>query len=143
MGWNLDQAKHNLNFLKFIEGNTREEEFCDWKIIIIFYITYHLLKDYAKFKKTRLGYNHKEIKNNLNPNGNNPSLPLDEEHYDYYDQMYDTCQLVRYKEKEIHRRDQVYLTLKAYSYKRCRDGLIKIKEYLKSKGLNIPSEFDI
>jgi hypothetical protein len=62
----FNQAKHNQDFLECIKEKF-PNDFYDWKITIIFYISIHLLKCLAHKKGVDIGHTHYDIENSLNP----------------------------------------------------------------------------
>ena len=69
----LEQARQNKDFLTCIETNY-PDQFFDWKVTVIFYISIHLLKSLAKQRNVEIGHTHHDIANSLNPRRNSTQI---------------------------------------------------------------------
>jgi hypothetical protein len=66
MKLHVNQAAHNQHFHDVISSNF-PNQFTDWKITVLFYITIHSLKALAAQRKIDIGTTHFDIELSVNP----------------------------------------------------------------------------
>ncbi len=130
----FSKAKDNEDFFKCLEEK-HPDRFTDWKITIVFYCAYHLVKALAEKKGVQIGKDHHEIHGNIkNPCNTRGTMQISRWAWQSYHALYNYSKDARYKvidsyegQVEDEKKD---LTDALYH-------LGKIKEYIKSQGMEV------
>ncbi|WP_462250417.1 hypothetical protein [Ekhidna sp.] len=122
----LDQAHHNIQFLKELDAK-QSENFFDWKITVCFYAALHLMKALLLEKYNVEINSHKDIKEEI-------FNRVKRECFSSYRNLYRSCHDARYDGFES---DEVFIESNRREYIECKLRLEYILKYCKGKGLNI------
>lgn len=95
MQHHIDQAEHNQSFHDCVEGNFTDQ-FCDWKITIIFYTAIHWLKALAAKRGIDIGETHFDIDKNVNPDRPNTKMSISRNAWREYKNLFNYSQTARY-----------------------------------------------
>lgn len=125
------QAEHNKKFHECI-CEQFPDRFFDWKITVLFYQAIHLLQALADKKGINIGDTHYEIERNINPDRQNPAMPLTKGAWREYNSLYQYSQTARYDGVTDF---ETFEKLKQVDYSYCLKHLDNFKKYLKSVGL--------
>lgn len=127
------QAKRSEQLLAYLDTNL-PDDFFEWKEIIIFYTMKMYIIAYADSKKLELPHKHQPFNYHIDPKniGSTPEpiLPLPEEHFDVFYDMYRASIKCRYDGyMNIKKEDQI----RKGSYMIHKDGLAAFKKFLIEK----------
>jgi hypothetical protein len=128
-----NQAKHNLKFLEAIEASFPEDYF-DWKITVLYYVSIHMLKCWAKQRGADIGRTHQEIANSLNPRRGRQVTPLPEWVWDKYSDLLRYSQSSRY---DGINNAAIVLSAQKKNYQECKKLFQSFCSYMKSKGIEL------
>jgi hypothetical protein len=129
----LDQAKHNFNFLDYLDKSNLSDDYCDWKITVVFYTALHVMRAYTLFKGKSVINSHREFHDKINPEGIHNLLDLDSNIFDIYLELYYASKRCRYAESIIS--GESLKKLNTVQYGNSRNHLEKILEYVNNKGM--------
>lgn len=92
----LLQAEHNQNLHDCI--NTQfNGQFCDWQIVILFYVALHYLKALAAHRKINIGSTHEEIESCVNPYRNDAIMRISKSAWNCYRNLKKYSTTARYE----------------------------------------------
>lgn len=92
----IKHANHNDEFHSVI-CMQYPDQYHDWKIVCLFYISIHHLKSLAKLRKKEIGKYHHEINKNIKPGHHNPAMPISNTARRNYMRLFHYSQEARYK----------------------------------------------
>ena len=137
------QATHNERF----HNSTCEhfpDDFYDWKITILFYVSIHYVKALANQLNINIGNDHFQIRNNIKPPDKTERRPLmsfNTSAYKYYDYLYRTSQISRYNgfvdKTGIFSNNEEFQAIMKEDHQKAVESLEKLKLYIKGRGLKI------
>ena len=127
------QVKHNEEFHNSL-CNAFQELYFDWKIISLFYASYHLIQALASKRKVKIGDRHSTILWNLNPKNSSKPMPFKVKAFYAYDQLFEYSRTARYsgftnfEDFQIMKKADYEDVLKLYAY---------LKNYIVAEGVVI------
>lgn len=138
------QAKHNE---EFHESTCQHfpNDFYDWKITTLFYVSIHYVKALANQLGVDVGGDHYSIRNNIKPpdsSGANREMSFTKNAYGWYDYLYRTSQMSRYngfidRAGALANQD-IFQQIMQQEHKMCEEALDKLKRYIvENRGLKI------
>lgn len=129
----INQFQHNLEFHDGI-CKTYPDNFYDWKITLIFYCSYHLVKALAAHRNVDIGDTHSKILWNLNPKNSQRKIQFKNDAFYAFDLLFEYSQTARYKgftnmkDFQILKKADYEDAIKKYNY---------LKSYIESQGVTI------
>lgn len=138
----IAQIKHNEDFYTHTCAHF-PENYHDWKVTIIFYISIHYVKALANQLGIDIGATHGDIRKNIKPpdrTDRRPSMAFSKNAYELYDYLYVTSKTSRYV-GFLDRRGAIadnatFQAIMAEDHKMCLEALDRLKRYIiESRGL--------
>jgi hypothetical protein len=129
----IEQVKHNENFHQDL-CRKFEDQYFDWKITCLFYISYHLIKSLSYHWDVEIGDRHSVILRNLNPKNPQRSMQVKKDIFEAYDTLFEYSWTSRYdgftdfETFQMLKRSDYTDALKRYEY---------IKQYVISNGVSL------
>ena len=133
MQHHLDQAYHNKKFHDCIEKEF-SEQFFDWKITVLFYVSIHWLKALSEKRKVNIGETHYDIEQNVNPLRNNAKMKITQNAWREYKSLFNYSRTSRYEGITDF---ETFEKLKQIDYSFCLVHLENFKKYIKGQGVII------
>lgn len=128
-----NQAKHNEAFLTSIEQSFPEEYF-DWKVTVIYYISIHMLKCLAKNRGVDIGNTHQDIASSMNPRRGKQATPFPEWAWNKYE---DLLRYSKYSRYDGINDMAIVLIAQKNNYKECKKIFTAFCSYMKTNGIEL------
>lgn len=133
MSEHLKQYSHNQQLSTYLE-KAPLLPFTDWHITVIFYSALHLVEAVAEKSRRKIGYTHEARNNNLNPLNPDAKMPLPQEAYDAYYDLYQASRNVRYKCWVVNQNSNLLQVTLSQS----KHNLDIVKQYCQKQGIKLP-----
>ena len=88
-------ANHNHTFYEMV-CKEHPDTFFDWKIIALFYVSFHYLQALAKHRKKNIGTHHVDINNNIRSGNPSAAMPISNTAFKNYMYLFQYSRTARY-----------------------------------------------
>ena len=131
----LNHAVHNEKFHKNLV-DLSPNDYSDWKVVCLFYISVHYLKALSKHRGKDIGESHKEINyniGNISRNGK-PTMPISATAYSNYMNLFRYSQSARY---DGYLNFEVFKAINDGNYTHSLKCFSDFKAFVKTSGIPI------